>query len=164
MKLMVINGPNLNMLGVREKGVYGTKSFDEVCDYIKVEGTNRGNDITFFQSNIEGEIINSIQKAYYEEYDGIIINPGAFTHYSYALHDAIKGVDIPTIEVHLSNIHAREEFRKTSVTAPACIGQISGFGEFGYVMAMEALSIKHGDQMIETLKKSIEGIRKTMKL
>lgn len=164
MKLMVINGPNLNMLGVREKGVYGTKSFDEVCDYIKVEGANRGNDITFFQSNIEGEIINSIQKAHYEEYDGIIINPGAFTHYSYALHDAIKGIDIPTIEVHLSNIHAREEFRKTSVTAPACIGQISGFGEFGYVMAIEALSIKHGDQMIETLKKSIEGIRKTMKL
>jgi len=164
MKLMVINGPNLNMLGVREKGVYGNKSFDEVCQYIKVEGENRGNDITFFQSNIEGEIINCIQKAYYEEYDGIIINPGAFTHYSYALHDAIKGINIPTIEVHLSNIHAREEFRKTSVTAPACIGQISGFGEFGYIMAMEALSIKYGDKMIEDLKKSIENVRKTMKL
>lgn len=164
MKLMVINGPNLNMLGVREKGVYGIKSFDEVCAYITEEGEKRGNEITLFQSNIEGEIINSIQKAHYEQYDGIIINPGAFTHYSYALHDAIKGINIPTIEVHLSNIHAREEFRKTSVTAPACIGQISGFGEFGYIMAMEALSIKHGDLMIESLKKSIDDVRRTMKL
>ena len=164
MKLMVINGPNLNMLGVREKGVYGNKSFDEVCQYIKIEGENRGNDITFFQNNIEGEIINCIQKAYYEKYNGIIINPGAFTHYSYALHDAIKGVSIPTVEVHLSNIHSREEFRKTSVTAPACIGQISGFGEFGYIMAMEALSVKYGDQMIENLKKTIEDVRKNMKL
>lgn len=139
MKLMVINGPNLNMLGVREKGIYGTKSFNEICDYIKAEGEKRGNEITLFQSNIEGEIINFIQKAYYEKYDGIIINPGAFTHYSYALHDAIKGVSIPTVEVHLSNVHAREEFRKTSVTAPACLGQLCGFGEFGYLMAMEAL-------------------------
>lgn len=140
MKIMVINGPNLNMLGVREKGIYGTKSFNEICDYIKSEGEKRGNEITFFQSNIEGEIINFIQKAYYEKFEGIIINPGAYTHYSYALHDAIKGVSIPTVEVHLSNIHAREEFRKTSVTAPACIGQLCGFGEFGYIMAMEALA------------------------
>ena len=164
MKLMVINGPNLNMLGVREKGVYGNRSFEEVCKYIESEGEKRGNDITFFQSNVEGEIINCIQKAYYEKYNGIIINPGAFTHYSYALHDAIKGVSIPTVEVHLSNIHSREEFRKTSVTAPACIGQISGFGEFGYIMAMEALSVKYGDQMIENLKKTIEDVRKNMKL
>lgn len=140
MKLMVINGPNLNMLGVREKGIYGTKSFNDVCEYIKLEGENRGNEITLLQSNIEGEIINFIQRAYTEKFDGIIINPGAFTHYSYALHDAIKGVSIPTVEVHLSNVHAREEFRKKSVTAPACLGQLCGFGEFGYVMAMEALS------------------------
>ncbi|MDU1854872.1 MAG: type II 3-dehydroquinate dehydratase, partial [Clostridium baratii] len=99
----------------------------------------RNLDITFFQSNIEGEIINAIQRAYFENFDGIIINPGAYTHYSYAIHDAIKGVSIRTVEVHLSNIHSREEFRKTSVTAPACIGQISGFGELGYVLAMEAL-------------------------
>lgn len=139
MKIMVINGPNLNMLGVREKEVYGTKDFKEVIKYVKEEGEKRNLDITFFQSNIEGEIINAIQRAYFENFDGIIINPGAYTHYSYAIHDAIKGVSIRTVEVHLSNIHAREEFRKTSVTAPACIGQISGFGELGYVLAMEAL-------------------------
>ncbi|MDY3207393.1 type II 3-dehydroquinate dehydratase [Clostridium baratii] len=139
MKIMVINGPNLNMLGVREKEVYGTKNFKEVIKYVKEEGEKRNLDITFFQSNIEGEIINAIQRAYFENFDGIIINPGAYTHYSYAIHDAIKGVSIRTVEVHLSNIHSREEFRKTSVTAPACIGQISGFGELGYVLAMEAL-------------------------
>lgn len=139
MKIMVINGPNLNMLGVREKEVYGTKDFKEVIKYVKEEGEKRNLDITFFQSNIEGEIINAIQRAYFENFDGIIINPGAYTHYSYAIHDAIKGVSIRTVEVHLSNIYSREEFRKTSVTAPACIGQISGFGELGYVLAMEAL-------------------------
>ena len=139
MKLMVINGPNLNMLGIREKNIYGTKNFDDVCNYITDEGKKRGHSIDLFQSNIEGEIINYIQKAYFESYEGIIINPGAYTHYSYAIHDAIKGVNIPTVEVHLSNIHAREEFRKKSVTAPACIGQISGFAEYGYIMAMDAL-------------------------
>ena len=139
MKLMVINGPNLNMLGIREKNIYGTKNFDDVCNYIIDEGKKRGHSIELFQSNIEGEIINYIQKAYFESYEGIIINPGAYTHYSYAIHDAIKGVNIPTVEVHLSNIHAREDFRKKSVTAPACIGQISGFGEYGYLMAIDAL-------------------------
>ena len=140
MKLMVINGPNLNMLGVREKNIYGTKDFTEICDYIKEEAQKRGHEITLLQSNIEGEIINFIQKAYYEKYEGIIINPGAYTHYSYAIHDAIKGVSIPAVEVHISNIHTREDFRKISVTAPACIGQMCGFGYFGYVLAMEALN------------------------
>ncbi len=139
MKIMIINGPNLNMLGVREKGVYGTKNYKEVCIYIEEEAKKRNHDIVILQSNLEGEIINFIQKAYFENYEGIIINPGAYTHYSYAIHDAIKGFDIPVVEVHLSNVHAREEFRKKSVTAPACLGQISGFGEFGYIMAMEAL-------------------------
>lgn len=142
MKIMVINGPNLNMLGIREKGIYGTKNYSDICEFIKEEGKNRGHEISLYQSNLEGEIINFIQKAYFENYEGIVINPGAFTHYSYAIHDAIKGVDIPTVEVHLSNVHAREEFRKISVTAPACIGQISGFGEVGYILAMEALSNK----------------------
>ena len=132
MKVLVINGPNLNMLGVREKGIYGTKDFQDVCDYIKEEGQKRNIDIKLFQSNIEGEIINEIHKAYYEKYDGIIINPGAYTHYSYAIMDAIKAVNIKTVEVHLSNIHAREEFRHKSVIAPACIGQICGFKELGY--------------------------------
>jgi 3-dehydroquinate dehydratase II len=138
-KLLVINGPNLNMVGIREKGVYGTKDFEDVCNYIKEEGQKRNIEIKLFQSNIEGEIINEIHKAYYEKYQGIIINPGAYTHYSYAILDAIKAVNIKTIEVHLSNIHAREEFRHKSVIVPACIGQICGFGEFGYVMAMEAM-------------------------
>lgn len=139
MKLMVINGPNLNMLGIREKKIYGAKSFKEVEEYIKNEGEKRKVDITLFQSNIEGEIINAIQRAYFENFDGIIINPGAYTHYSYAIYDAIKSVSIDTVEVHLSNVQNRDEFRKKSVTAGACIGQISGFGEFGYVLAMEAL-------------------------
>lgn len=140
MKVLVINGPNLNMLGIREKGIYGTRNFDDVCKYIKEEGQKRNLEIKLFQSNIEGEIINEIHKAYYENYQGIIINPGAYTHYSYAIFDAIKAVNIKTIEVHLSNIHAREEFRHRSVIAPACIGQICGFGEFGYIMAMEAIN------------------------
>ena len=139
MKILVINGPNLNMVGIREKGIYGTRDFQDICNYIKKEGQKRNIDIDLYQSNIEGEIINEIHKAYYEKYDGIIINPGAFTHYSYAIFDAIKAVNINTVEVHLSNIHAREEFRHKSVIAPACIGQICGFKEFGYVMAMEAI-------------------------
>ena len=139
MKIMVINGPNLNMLGIREKNIYGTKDYKDVCKYIVNEGEKRGHQVEIFQSNIEGEIINFIQKAYFEKYEGIVINPGAFTHYSYAIHDAIKGVDISTIEVHLSNVHKREEFRKISVTAPACVGQIAGFGEVGYILAINAL-------------------------
>lgn len=140
MKIMVINGPNLNMVGVREKGIYGTRSFKEICEYINNEGEKKGHQITLFQSNCEGEIIDQLQKAYFENYDGVIINPGAYTHYSYAIHDAIKGnTGIPTVEVHLSNVHSREDFRKKSVTAPACIGQICGFGELGYILAMDAL-------------------------
>ena len=139
MKVMVINGPNLNMVGVREKEIYGSKDFNDICEYIKKEAKIKNIDITLLQSNVEGEIINFIHKAYYEKYDAIIINPGAYTHYSYAIFDAIKAVNIKTVEVHLSNIHAREEFRHKSVTAPACIGQICGFGEKGYVLAMEAI-------------------------
>lgn len=139
MKVMVINGPNLNLLGIREKGVYGEETFDDLIKYIKEEGEKSGHQIEFFQSNIEGEIINSIQRAYFENFDGIVINPGAYTHYSYAIHDAIKGSNIKTVEVHISNIHTREEFRKVSVTASACIGQISGFGFYGYIMGLNAL-------------------------
>ncbi|MCS4586064.1 type II 3-dehydroquinate dehydratase [Clostridium perfringens] len=142
MKIMVINGPNLNLLGIREKKKSMVlKDFNQVIDYIKEEGKELGLEVNCFQSNIEGEIINFIHNAYFEKYDGIIINPGAYTHYSIAIYDALKGVEIPTVEVHLSNIHKREEFRRKSVTAPACIGQISGFGEYGYIMAMNALKI-----------------------
>lgn len=142
MKVMVINGPNLNFLGIREKNIYGSKSFEKIENYIKECSKSLGHDIEMLQSNIEGEIINFIQRAYYEKYDGIIINPGAFTHYSYAIYDAIKSVNIDTVEVHLSQIYDREDFRQKSVTAPACIGQICGFGEYGYIMAMNALENK----------------------
>lgn len=128
------------MLGVREKNIYGTRNYEDVCNYVKEEGKKRNHEILMVQSNSEGEIIDFIQKAYFEKYEGIIINPGAYTHYSYAIHDALKGFDIPAVEVHLSNIHTREEFRRKSVTAPACIGQIAGFGEYGYIMAMDALA------------------------
>lgn len=139
MKLMVINGPNLNFLGIREKSIYGSRSFKEIENYIRESAISLGHDIEMCQSNIEGEIIDFIQRAYYEKCDGIIINPGAFTHYSYAIYDAIKSVNIDTVEVHLSQIYSREEFRQKSVTASACIGQICGFREYGYVMAMNAL-------------------------
>jgi len=143
MKLMVINGPNLNFLGIREKSIYGSRSFKEIENYIRESAISLGHDIEMCQSNIEGEIIDFIQRAYYEKCDGIIINPGAFTHYSYAIYDAIKSVNIDTVEVHLSQIYSREEFRQKSVTASACIGQICGFGEYGYVMAINALENKN---------------------
>jgi 3-dehydroquinate dehydratase-2 len=138
MKVLIINGPNLNFLGIREKGVYGNTTYEEMCGYLYKEAKKLQVPIDIVQSNIEGEIINFIQGAY-NKYDGIIINAGAYTHYSIAIFDAIKSVSINTIEVHLSNIHAREEFRRKSVTAPACIGQICGFGKYGYVMAINAL-------------------------
>lgn len=140
MKLMVLNGPNLNFLGIREKQVYGTMQYEDACRYITEQAEMLGHTVTVLQSNSEGALIDALQQAYYDKVEGIVINPGAYTHYSYALHDAIKGNGIPTVEVHLSNIHAREAFRRTSVTAPACIGQICGFGVFGYVMAMQALT------------------------
>lgn len=138
MKILVINGPNLNFLGIREKGVYGSGSYDELCSYIEKEAKTLKLSVNILQSNIEGEIINFIQSAY-EKFDGIVINPGAYTHYSIALHDAIKSVNMPVVEVHLSNIHNREEFRKNSVTAPACSGQISGFGFESYILGLKAL-------------------------
>lgn len=138
-KVRVINGPNINFTGIREKGVYGNKNIDEITAEIKNTAVELGFEIDFFQSNHEGELIDYIQKSYYENVDGIIINPGAFTHYSYALKDAISSVSMPFIEVHMSNIHKREEFRHKSVTADECIGQIVGFGDYGYQMALFAL-------------------------
>lgn len=140
MKVLVINGPNLNMLGVREKNVYGSESYEELCNGIYKRAEELKLEVEVVQSNIEGEIINHIQRAYYEKINGIIINPGAYTHYSIAIYDALKAVSIPTIEVHMTNIHAREDFRKKSVTAAACVGQICGFGTYGYMMALEVLT------------------------
>ena len=136
MKILVILGPNLNLLGKREVNIYGTMTFPEVVDLIEREAEELGMEIEIFQSNHEGEIIDKIQKSAY--FDGLIINPGAFTHYSIAIRDCIAAVGIPTIEVHISNIYAREEFRKHSVIAPVCWGQISGLGHLGYIVALRA--------------------------
>ncbi len=139
MKFLVINGPNLNMLGTREPEKYGTTTLFDIEKEISAHANKNNIEVNFFQSNIEGEIVTAIQKAK-GIYDGIIINPAAYTHTSVALRDAILAVAIPTVEIHLSNIHTREEFRHYSYTAPVCIGQITGFGKFGYIMALDAIS------------------------
>ena len=142
MKIMVINGPNLNMLGIREKNVYGTFTYEDLCKYIETYPNYKEKDIdfTFLQTNHEGEIVDYLHKAYTEKYDGIVLNAGGYTHTSVAIHDAIKAVSIPTVEVHISNIHAREEFRKVCMTSPACVGQITGLGKLGYVLAVVYLT------------------------
>ena len=138
MRILVINGPNINMLGIREKNIYGVNDYNSLVEKIKKEASELDCQVDFFQSNIEGEIITSIQKAF-GVYDGIIINPAAYTHYSIGILDALKAVNIPAIEVHISNIHQREDFRKKSVTAEGCIGQISGLGFEGYTLALRGL-------------------------
>lgn len=139
MRIIIINGPNLNFLGTREPEIYGTETLEEIESKIQKYAEQQKVECTFFQSNSEGELIDRIQQAYMDKVDGIVLNPAAYTHYSYAIHDAVKSVDVPTVEVHLSAIHARESFRKDSVVAPACIGQISGFGATGYLLAIQAL-------------------------
>ena len=136
MKILVINGPNLNLLGRREKEIYGDITLDDINEglkrrYPKIE-------FHFFQSNTEGEIIDELHTAIEGDYSGVILNPGAFAHYSYAIRDAIAVVTCPVIEVHISNIHKREEFRSRSVIAPVCAGQIVGLGGLSYTLAVEA--------------------------
>ncbi|WP_105618137.1 type II 3-dehydroquinate dehydratase [Vallitalea okinawensis] len=138
-KILVINGPNINFLGIREENVYGKKDYQALIEYIKKRSEELEIEVGVVQSNHEGEIIDFIQQAYYGGVDGLIINPGAFTHYSYAIRDALASIKTPIIEVHLSNIHSREEFRKTSVTAECCMGQISGFSFESYSLALHAL-------------------------
>lgn len=138
MKILVINGPNLNFLGIREKAVYGNHDYKFLCDLIRKKAKEDGDEVVLFQSNHEGAIIDKIQEAYSDGTDGIVINPGAFTHYSYAIHDALKSVEnVIKVEVHISDIQSREEFRKISVTAPACHKQIYGHGLPGYLEAMD---------------------------
>ena len=136
MKISIINGPNINFTGIRERGVYGSETWDDIKENAAVLG---GIEVTFFQSNHEGEIIDYLQDCYYEGIDGIVFNPGALTHYSYALRDAISSINIPVAEVHMSNVYKREEFRHHSVTAPVCVGQISGFGSYGYCLGLMAI-------------------------
>ena len=140
-KILIMNGPNLNFLGIREPGIYGDRSYEALLAYLKDKADEMGVEIECFQSNHEGDLIDRIQQAYFEKVDGVVINPGALTHYSYALRDAIGSVDqvIPFVEVHLSNVMERESFRHISVTKEVCIGQVSGLGFDSYVKGMELL-------------------------
>lgn len=137
MKLLVINGPNLNFLGIREKSVYGTQDYDYLLKMIADKGQKENCTIEVFQSNHEGAIIDRIQDSYFDGTQGIIINPGAFTHYSYAIRDALASITVPKVEIHISDITKREDFRKVSVTAPVCDKQIYGQGLEGYLMAID---------------------------
>ena len=137
-KILIINGPNLNMLGIREPGIYGNETLETLTEKIGEKAKELNAEVSFFQSNCEGEIIDEIHKAFTSQ-DGIIINPGAYTHYSYAIRDAVASVNLPCIEVHISNVHKREEFRHKSVIAPVCKGQICGLGTNGYIYALEEL-------------------------
>ena len=135
MKLLILNGVNLNMTGRREKGVYGTETLEDINAQIERFCKERGASCEFFQSNIEGELCTKIQAA---DVDGIVLNAGAFTHYSYALRDAIASVQTPVVEVHMSNVHAREEFRRHSVISEVCRGTVLGFGKISYLLAVES--------------------------
>ncbi|QFR49733.1 type II 3-dehydroquinate dehydratase [Sulfurimonas lithotrophica] len=139
MKVVVIQGPNLNMLGVREQQIYGPMKLEQIHAQMKEFAEQNKIEIEFFQSNLEGEIVDKIQECYGEAH-GIIINPAAYTHTSIAIRDAISAVGIPTIEVHISNIHRREEFRKENMVAPVCASSIVGFGPFGYHLAMVGMT------------------------
>ncbi|TYO95645.1 type II 3-dehydroquinate dehydratase [Desulfallas thermosapovorans] len=138
MKILVLHGPNLNMLGKREPGVYGTGSLGDINASLEELARELAVDIDFIQSNHEGVLIDSLHTAV-DDYDAVILNPGALTHYSYALRDAVAAIAIPVVEVHISNIHAREDFRRYSVIAPVAAGQISGFGALGYRLALRAV-------------------------
>lgn len=146
MKLLVINGPNINFLGIREKSVYGTQDYQYLLDMLQRKAKEADCVITTFQSNHEGAIIDRIQEAYFDGTEGIVINPGAYTHYSYAIRDALASITVPKVEIHISDITKREEFRKVSVTAPVCDKQIYGQGLDGYLQAVDCIlnSRSHG--------------------
>lgn len=137
-RILVIHGPNINLVGEREASVYGKESFSQINDEIEEHANSLGLACEIYHSNIEGEIINKIHEAR-TDYDGIVINAGAYTHYSYAIRDAITAIKIPCIEVHFSNIYGREEFRSKSVIAAVCAGHIAGFGKYSYLLALNGL-------------------------
>ncbi|MBP3423260.1 MAG: type II 3-dehydroquinate dehydratase [Clostridia bacterium] len=140
MKFLVMNGVNLNLTGKREKSVYGSETLEQVNAKIAAYAAENGDSVDFYQSNVEGELVNKLHEAYLQKaYDGILFNAGAFTHYSYALRDAIAAIDIPVAEVHMSNVHAREEFRHTSVLSEVCKGVVCGFGAASYIAALVGL-------------------------
>lgn len=143
MKILVLNGPNLNLLGEREPNIYGGETLKSINDEIDEMGRKLGYEMTFFQSNSEGGLIDRLHEARLD-CAGVILNAGAYTHYSYALRDAISAVRIPVVEVHLSNVNNRDDFRKNSVIAPVCIGSIAGFGKYSYMLGLYALDNRLG--------------------
>ncbi len=140
MKIAIVNGPNINMLGQRDQNVYGSKSYEDLVTSLR--RTYEDIDLLFYQSNVEGEIIDFLQQCHYDNFDGIVINAGAYTHYSYAIADCIADITVPCVEVHISNVDKREDFRKLSVIASNCIGSISGFGFYSYNLGLLAI-IQH---------------------
>lgn len=137
-KILLMNGPNLNMLGQRDPQFYGTDTLADIEAMVVAYGAEHGVTVDCFQSNHEGALIDRLHAAH-GNYDGIVYNPGAHTHYSYALHDAVECIDVPVVEIHISDISQREEFRRTSVIAPACVGQVKGLGKEGYLRALDIL-------------------------
>lgn len=140
MKFLVLNGVNLNLTGKREKGVYGSETLDSINREIEEDSKKQGHKVDFFQSNLEGEICTKIQEAE-GKYDGIVLNAGAFTHYSYAIRDAIAAISVPVVEVHMSNVYTREEFRHKSVLTEVCKGEILGFGKNSYLLALRSFTL-----------------------
>ena len=142
MKILIMNGPNLNMLGIREPALYGSGTYDALCKQIQAYCDEKSIGVDFYQSNHEGDLVDAIQKAYFDGVDGIVINPGAYTHTSIALLDAVKSVCIPTVEVHISKVEEREDFRQVSYIRAACIATITGKGFAGYLEAVDILENK----------------------
>lgn len=136
--VLVVSGPNLNLLGTREPDIYGAESLEEIIADLRRDASERDVELSDFQSNFEGAIVEAIHRAR-DTVEGIVLNPGAFTHYSIAIRDAISGVGLPVVETHLSNVHAREPFRRESVLAPVCLGVVAGFGRHSYFVALDAL-------------------------
>lgn len=167
MKLLILNGPNLDMLGVREPQLYGTLTLDEINENIKNSFSNKEVEFDFFQSNSEGELIDKIHETHCSDIDGIVYNPGAHTHYSYALRDAISSVSTPVVEVHISDIKTREDFRRKSVLSPACECQISGLGKDSYTKAIETFLNNEGDVLWKRSVKTddeIEVLKEAQKI
>lgn len=159
MKILVINGPNLNFLGIREKSIYGTQDYPYLLKMLEEKGQASGHEVVVFQSNYEGGIIDRLQEAYFDGTEGIVINPGAYTHYSYAIRDALASINVPKAEIHISDITKREEFRKVSVTAPVCDRQIYGQGLDGYIQAIDFVA-EEARRRREILKESGDSEKK----